>query len=669
MSACGFEIAGSLLCGIHDPRRLPPSPSRWAVLALPAVVAVAVVVLGLLRVSGSSVGLYGTDNGAGEGESGVLAGPPRPIRSDEWLVRTPWVLRQVERGFPDSAAGALGRHDTDLLYDLPTRGLEVVLRPQTAVYRVLGAEQAFAVEWWSLVGLQLLGVYALLVTLTGRPALSGLGASLLSFSPATQWWTTPATFTTVGWGCLATACALRALRSGTGRRRLVWAVAAGAALAAFLAALYPPWQIGVALVLVPAAGAVVVSGVRAAADRRAALRSVVVVSVVAAGMAAVMFGPFLVAHRDAIGDLTDTVYPGHREAAEGGGTRVAIAFGSAFDSFASDRSYRVANGTNQSENSSALPLLLPTGVAAAALAGRRRWAGSPLAAPLAGALAGGAVLTAWMLLAVPATVGKWLLLTRVPGFRLPLPMALAGVLAVTLLAAHGSRSGARVPWWGIAGGTALFAGAQWWAATGYTVDERSIDLAGAAVLAAIATAGVALTLGRRPLLGMAVLAGFTLWQASLINPLQQGVEPLTRSALRQEVDELARQAPPDAGWIAFSADQTVRGALTAAGVNNLAGVSPYPDRAAWRVLDPDGKAERYWNRYAHVAFDPGAPGHAPEFRLEGQDDLRVKVDPCAPALVRLGVRFVVTQGFQLDGCGQALARIPHRSTYLMVYRR
>ena len=647
---------------------MPPSPTRWAVLALPAVVVVAVVVLGLLRVSGSSIGLYGTDYGAGEDESGVLVGPPRPIRSDEWLVRTPWVFRQVERDFADSVPGALGRHDADLLYDLPTRGWEVVLRPQTAVYRVLGAEQAFAVEWWSLSALQLLGVYALLVTLTGRPALSALGASLLTFSPATQWWTTPATFTTVGWGCLATACALRAFRSGNGRRRTSWAVAAGAALASFLAALYPPWQIAVALVLVPLAAGVLLSGVRAAADRRAALRSLALTGVVTAAVAVAMFGPFVVGHGDAIADLSETVYPGHREASEGGGTSVAVAFGSAFDSLASDRPYRVANGTNQSENSSTLPFLLPAGAAAGALAARRRWTGSALAAPLAGCLAGGALLTAWMLLPLPAAMGKGLLLSRVPGFRLPLPVGLAGVLALTLVAAHLSREN-RVPWWGVAGGASLFGAASWWAATDYTVDEKSIDLGVAALLAAVATTGVALALSRRPAAGLAVLAGFTVWQASLINPLQQGVEPLTENALRHKVDELRRQSPADAGWIVFSADQTVRGTITAAGVNNLAGVSPYPDRVAWRVLDPEEEAERYWNRYAHIAFEPGPPGETPAFRLAGQDDLRVTLDPCSPALVRLGVRFVVTQGFELQGCGQALARIPHRETYLMVYRR
>lgn len=636
---------------------------------LPAVVAAAVVVLGLLRVSGSSVGLYGTDNGAAEKESGVLVGPPRPVRYDEWLVRTPWVFRQVVRGLPDSVPGALGRHDTDLLYDLPTQGLEVVLRPQTAVYRVLDGERAFAVEWWSLLALQLLGVYALLVTLTGRPGLSAVGASLLTLSPATQWWTTPATFTTVGWGCLATACALRGFRSGTGRRRIGWAAAAGAALAAFLAALYPPWQIGVALVLLPVGGAAMLAGMLDAGDRRAALRSLAATAAVSAAVAGAMFGPFVIAHRDAVGDLSDTVYPGHREAAEGGGTPVAVAFGSAFDSFVTDRPYRVANGTNQSENSSALPLLLPASGAVAALAARRRWTGSPVAAPLAGCLVGGAVLTAWMLLPVPAAVGRWLLLTRVPGFRLLLPVALAGILALTLLAAHASQPGRRVPWWGAVGGTALFAAALWWAASGYTVDGQPIDLAVAAVPVVVATVGVALAVSRRPLVGLAVLAALTLWQASLINPLQRGVEPLTGSALRQKVDELRRRASPEAGWIAFSADQTVRGTLTAAGVNNLAGVSPYPDRPAWRVLDPEGKAERDWNRYAHVSFDPGAPGAAPAFSLAAPDDLRVSVDPCAPALVRLGVRFVVTQGFELQGCGEPLARLPHRSTFLMVYRR
>ena len=618
--------------------------------------------------SGSSLGLYATSIGASEGDAGVLAGPARPIRTDEWEVRTPWVLRQVERGFPDEVAGGVGRHDTAVLYDLPTKGWEVVLRPPTLLYHLFGAEQAFALEWWSLFALQLLGVYALLVTLTGRAGLSALGAALMTFSPVSQWWTTPATYTTVGYGCLAAAFALRACRVPGTRARVGWSVAGGLALAAFLATLYPPWQIGTALVVVPVAGAALWAQVRPAADRRRVLRGLAVVAAVTASVGGGLFGAFLVDHEEAVSALSDTVYPGHREAAEGGGTPVAVAFGAAFDSFSSADPYLVVNGTNQSESSSALPLLVPAAVGALALLVRRRWGHSRVSAPLAACLVAGAVVTAWMLVPLPSAAGRPLLLTRVPGSRMVVPFGLAGILALTLLVAHLRERVARLAWWEVAAGAGLFAGALWWAALRYTVDYEPVDLRVAAGLAVVAVAGVALALTRRPVIGLAVLAAFGLWQASLVNPLQDGVGPLTTSALRMEIDNLRGQAPAGAGWIAFGDDHTVRGTLAASGVNNLSGVSPYPDEADWRELDPDRANRDLWNRYAHVYFVAGPEGSDPEFSLRSADVLEVTVDPCSPALDRLGVAFVVTAGAEPERCARPVARVRHGRTQLTVYR-
>ena len=644
-------------------RRLRPPA-----LLLPLGAALVVAVLAATGVHGSSVGIYATDAGVPEGEAGVLAGPPRPIRSDEWLVRTPWVLRQLERGLPDRAPGGVGTHDVAVLMDVPTRGWEVVLRPHTLGYHLLGAERAFALEWWLLHAVQLLGVYTLLLTLTGRVALSALGASLVTLSPVTQWWSVPFTFTIVGYGCLATALVVTGHRARTARGRVALSALAGLALAAFLAALYPPWQIGVALVLVPVGLAAVLPTLRAPAGRRRALASLAVVVGVAVGLGGALFGAFLVDHDEAVEAISSTVYPGRRTAHEGGGVPLPSALGSAFDSFAAGRPYLLANGTNQSENASALPLLLPAGAGALLLLAGRRLRGSPSAPVLVACVLGGSVLALWMLAPVPAAAGRLLLLTRVQPSRMLLPAGLAGVLALAVLAAHQQESGDRLARWQVAASAGVFGAALAWAARGYTVDHRHIDLVPAAALGLVAVAGVALALGRRPVAGLAVLALFGGWQSSLVNPVQRGLDPLTRSPLRAAVDSVLSEAPAGAGWVAFEADATVRGTLTAAGVDNLAGVSPYPDRPAWRVLDPALAHQEDWNRYAHVSFATGAPGSAPAFTLRAPDDLVVTLDPCSPALRRLGVRYAVTQGAGIGPCARPVARVRHGRSDVVVYR-
>lgn len=626
------------------------------------------VVLGLVGVSGSSLGLYATDNGIDEDDAGVVAGAPRPIRTDEWAVRTPWVLRQLERNLADRVAGGVGTHDTAILYDLPIGGWEVVLRPQTAGYRLLGAERGFATEWWMFLAIQLLGVYALLLTLTGNVAVSALAASLLTLSPVSQWWTTPATYTTVGYGCLATALALLAHRARTLRGRVAISVLAGLALAAFLAALYPPWQIGVGLVLVPVAVASVAPDVRRPATRRGAVGSLAVVLAVSVGVAGGLFAGFVVSHRDAVDAVSATVYPGRRTISEGGGVDLRRVLSAPFDSFAASRPYREVNGTNQSENSSALPLLLVAGVASAALARKRRLAGSRSSAALVGCLVGGGIVAGWMLLPVPAAAGRLLLLTRVDPGRMVLPVALAGVLALALLISHQADSGNRITRWEI-GATAAGTGAVLlWGASRYSLDGAAIDLRLAGAAIAVVLAGLITSLGRRPVVGLTVLALFGAWQASLVNPVQDGIAPLTASRLRAAVDAARRADAGDAGWIVFGRDLTVTGTITAAGVNNVSGVSPYPDEASWRLLDPSLASVTQWNRYAHVFFSAGGPGTTPTFALGAADDLVVTVDPCSPAVRDLGVSFAVAVGFELAPCARPLARLPWGESFVVVYR-
>lgn len=626
------------------------------------------VVLGLLGISGSSVGVYGTALGQSEDEAGILAGPARQIRSDEWLVRTPWVERQVERGLPSRIASGVGTHDASVFIDLPTGGWEVILRPHTFVYRVLGAEQAFAFEWWTFFGLQLLGVYALVLTLTGRVGLSALAGAIVTLSPATQWWTTPVTFTTVGYGCLATAAVLRAYRAPGLRRRLVLSVLAGLLFAAFLTTLYPPWQIGVGLVLAPIGIAAVVPDLRTGAGRRRFARSAAVVLPVTAVVAGGLFGAFVSAHRDAIDVITSTVYPGQRVAQKGGGTPVAIVMGAAFDSFSSAESFQMVNGTNQSENSSALPYLVPAALAAVVLSVRRRLAGSRSTAPLVGSLVGAGVVAAWMLAPVPGRLGQWLLLTRVPPTRLHLPLALGGAVALALLVSHQGDSGKRLNRFEILGVVAVTAAALVWGARHYTVEGSGIDQGRAAVLVVVVLAGLALVLGRRPLPGLAVLALFSFWQASLINPVQDGMGALRDSDLRGAVEAVEREGPADAGWIAYSVDASVKGTLTAAGVNSLSGVSPYPDWDAWRIIDPGLAHQDIWNRYGHVSFAVAAPGAPTTFNTQSPDSFEILLDPCSPVVGRLGVRYLVSQGVEVGSCVELVAKVPHGATDVYLYR-
>lgn len=651
-----------------DDPRLPTRAFRRAWL-FPLGVLVIVAALTLLRLSGSSLGLYATAFGASEDQAGILTGPARDIRSDEWVVRTPWVLRQLELDMTTRVRGGMGTHDVAVLADLPTRSWEIALRPHLGGYLLLDAERAFALEWWGLAAIQLLGVYTLLYALTRRPGVAALASTLLTLSPATQWWWVPGAFTTIGYGCLATALVLFAHRSASHWRKIGLSTTAGWVLAAFLTTLYPPWQVGTAIVVAAVGVAAIVPDVVRRSTRRRSLASLAVVGGVAFGVAAVLFGSFLLAHQDTIKTISGTEYPGGRVTSRGGQASLPVLWSSAFDYFAAKSPMTMPNGTNQSENSSGVPYVLPVGLACFAFGAAGRLRDHEGAGVLLACVGAGAVLLAWMLLPIPAELGRFALLTRAPSVRLYLPLALASVLALGLLVAFELDTGRRLGRATSAVIVGFFFGGLAWGAGAYRIGDQPIDLSLALVFIVVVCAGVALALSRRPLLGLAVLVAFTFWQATLVNPLQKGTSPLTSSPLRAAIDEIRSTSPEGTGWVSFSVSAHVTGTVTASGVNHVTGVSIYPDWGTWRVLDAEARHHEIWNRYAHVIFLPGTVGSDTTFRLISTDQVSVTIDPCSPALTRLRVGFFVTQDADLSACATLLKKVPLGSGYAAIYQR
>jgi hypothetical protein len=636
--------------------------------AAPMIVVVLVaVVFGALKISGSSTGLFDEFAADPSTPDGILKQVPRPVRSDEWLVRTPWVLRQAATGFDGTVRGGVGRHDVGVLADLPVWNPLALLRPHQLAYFALPIDVAFALEWWLLHVVQFAGMYLLLVVTIRRPWISAACAALITLSPASQWWTGSATFLAPGYAALAAALVVIATREERRWARIALAAAAGWAGAAFAVVLYPPWQIPSALIVVTFTVAVIARDLGGRPERTQLLRLLAVV-VGALTIAASCSAAFAVGHRDAIGAIGSTVYPGDRAAERGGSVPPEQLLGGSLDSFAASKRSTDVNGRNQSENAVGVLLVIPVALATlAALAAmhlRRRdhW-------PLIGMLGVGTVFGAWMLLDLPSWIGAPLLLDRVPPARLLLPITVVGALSLGLFIASPSAGERRLrPAASIVIGTA-FAGMQYWVVGSYVVGGESISGRSAGLLIALFSVGSALAISHLPAVGLSMLVALTAWQAVLINPLQIAVPELRDGRVRAVVDRVDESSPDGTAWLSFAPDPLLRAVLTASGVDTLAAVSPYPDRDAWTVLDDDGQHEEVWNRYAYVYFTPLDPGFEPTFTLDQTDRIFVGVDPCDVRLDGLFVGIVVSD-VELDRtCLSPVASVEAGASTFVFYAR
>ncbi|MET0864202.1 MAG: hypothetical protein ABWZ98_07690, partial [Nakamurella sp.] len=201
---------------------------NWLVLCwFPLLLLLLLLAFVAFGISGSSTG-----NWWGYFESGtdpsLLRGTPRPIRSDEWLVQSSWVVSQIQQGFPVFNGTFPGGMDATVQNDLPVWEWSSLFRPHVVGFLLLPLDQGMAIRWW-LPGLSLIAAaYVLLVTLLPRrPITSAALATVFFLSPLIQWWFLPTTIWPPTWAFLAMAAVIWALRDPRSWVRILFAAGTG----------------------------------------------------------------------------------------------------------------------------------------------------------------------------------------------------------------------------------------------------------------------------------------------------------------------------------------------------------------------------------------------------------------------------------------------------------
>lgn len=617
-------------------------PPRRAMWVFPILIGILVVTFSALGVSGSSTSLLGSEGG----RDGVVAGSPRAVRSDEWLVRTPMVVGQVGRGFSRFAEIGVGQHDMAVLSDLPVKSWTALFHPQNSLFFVMPVENAFAFEWWSTGALVLLGAYALFLVLLRDWRWSVIGALVLWGSPFFHWWHYPAMAAIASWALLATASFLSSLNPKLRGWHRWWRVGVTAYFGAcFALILYPPAQIPVIFVAL----AVIVGWVIPKLRSRTIHWRALALHLVAAGVAlGAVILVFVVTHSQALTAISQSVYPGERRLPGGGGSA-----GLLFDAWygwsfiSNDAGMRPAI-LNESEASSFLflGLFAISGLFLIWRFGIRQnieHRGVTL-----GLLAVVFMLLVHIFIGWGPLITKVTLLDRVSPGRAILGLGIASTILLIFIGKIVADAEIPPRWSRLAtastvavgGAGILWLGSQW-RREGLPIDRSTI-----AIVLFVFLVPSAL-LFWKPFLALIALAVIGIAFSVPANPLTHGLGPLVSSDLVREVKTL-NEANPGGGWL--GSDSYVSSVLTAAGTDSLSAVNLYPNVDAWRILDPASDSEFVWNRYAHVfwVFDDSMKD--PIFTLLQHDVFQVRIAPCDQRLVALGVTNFVSTAALNSSC-------------------
>jgi hypothetical protein len=610
------------------------STDRRAIWILPAAVFFLVALLSTLGISGTSTPLLSNSTQ----QQGVIIGTPRAVRSDEWLLRTPLLVGQIERGFPRFAEVGVGEHDMSVLSDLPVFDWPELFHPQQIGYFLLPVTNGHAFEWWTTSALLILGAYALLLVLLRDWRWAAVGALVLWASPFFHWWYYPEMPGTASWAMLAVAALLSSFSKKQSGWHRWWRVAAAAYCGVcFAFILYPPGQIPVIFVSAALSLGWISSRLR---SNEVQWRRVLVNSAVAIGFVAALVVLFAISRRSALQAISGSVYPGDRRVS-GGGASAALMFDSWFgwNFISNDVGMRSAH-INESEASSFFffgIFMLPS---LALIWGSLNGALDRLRGAMVGLIAAIGVLLVHMYIGWGGVISRITLLDRVSVGRALLGLGLASALLFVVAArlidssdfSKRQRTAATVIL-----ATIGTAGILWFGFsrrfTGLPISRLSI------VVAVVLFLLPALLLFWRPFLSLIAVAIIGAVLSLPVNPLVRGLYPVDSSTLIRDVQKLDT-SQPNHGWL--TNDRALASLLAAAGVNSVSSVNLYPNTDAWRVLDPMGKSEFVWNRFAHVqwVFEDGLAD--PTFFLLQSDFVELHIDPCDQRLRKLDVSFVAS---------------------------
>lgn len=602
-------------------------PRLAVLLAFPVVVVIVAAVAVFLGVSGTSSGIFWGSFGTGS-DPDLLAGMPRGVRSDEWLVQSSWILSQVAQGFPQVNQTLPGGMDATIQNDLPVLDWSTLFRPHVWGFFVASVDQGMAWRWWLPAVAVLVSCYAFVVTLLPRrPVTAALLAFAVVFSPVLQWWFLPITLWPVAWAFTALTAVVWSLR--THRR---WVRVAVSAAAAYLTvtmtmSIYVPFMIPSAYVVAFVGVGFIVATIRGGTSFREVagrLAPLLVAVVVAAGV----LGVWIVTRLGTLESVLSTVYPGQRLEPTGttGFPQFVQAWSAPFQQAVQTVSPGVL-GSNASESAAPLMVSLPALVVVAWLVLHDRRRAASVDPVLVALFAVQAFFVLFLFVPGWDSLAHALFIDRTTASRLRIGFDLLNVVSVAYLGHRLDREGIRLPWAValLAGAvslgpiavawatfhfesTELLTGSRWWMVVCLLV-----------VLVPVALARRRLTTAAAMLAVAAVIVG------AGVNPLYRGVFELTDTEAGRDVVALEKAAP-DSTWVGVGGYVTTA-MLLESGVRAYNGVQTYPPEEMWDEIDPGSSDADAWNRLANVFWAPGSG--EPEVTNPVRDQIQVTFDGCS----------------------------------------
>ena len=569
---------------------------------------------------------------------GLVAGTPRQIRMDDYAVGAPWIISNGLNGYPTENE-SLGGLKSALL-NAPAKHPISIFKPGFWGFFMFDLERGYA--WMYTLGpfvlLSCAFLFFLLVT-KNQYFLSLTGALTLLFSSGTASWTFIPAFMT-GLACLAFVTTIYVLKAQQTKTIIVSGFFLIYAIAAYLLTLYPPYQVPLSyLFFLMLIGYIINERHTIFPIKRIPIKVLSLLGTTI--IAGVIFYVFRSDIQETITAVTNTVYPGKRS--ETGGTGfIANWYSEYYRWFFSDTKLPKSwlNFCEMAHYLNFVPLIIPLSIALFFQNKRIDWM-------IAGASVFVILMLIWIEVGFPKSIATSTLMSMSPTRRTQIPMGIGSIILLFSYLGHlKSKVSLSTPL------TVTFI----LAAIGFVVytayvninDSDGLIVAYQTFIPVLFFTGMNILLIfsiNIPYRTLVFCFGILIYLIPnfRLNPISQGLSPITENIFYKSVRQLVEQ-DPDARWI-VNGNQFVTYMVTATGAKQITGVKFIPDRKhIFSVLDPKMKRDSAYNRYAHVVFNSYITGTGQDTVIlanQYEDGYVIAMDPCSPKLKQLNVKYMV----------------------------
>ncbi|MHB9782239.1 DUF7657 domain-containing protein [Streptococcus sp. 10F2] len=519
---------------------------------------------------------------------GTIAGVPRMIRSDEWLVQTPLYLAQANSGNQlINPNYAVSGQNMIVAYNSPVWHISVLGKPFNWGFLFLGASKGLSWYWCFKLLAMLLLAYEFSMILTRKnKLLSSIGALWITFTPAIQWWFMQHLGDVVFYSLLMMVSIYHYFNQDKKWVKILMAVFLSSAMIGFVLVTYPAFQIPFAY-LVGAFFLIEFIGV-IKAKKIQIFDSILMVITLIVSLS--IIGVSLWDSKEALSLTLNTVYPGSRISVGGEGEIAQLV------EFLQNvlLPFRIPKHDNQVELSTSFQFVPFFILTIPFIVKKYKIVENSFGLFL---VCFTSLLVLYTFVEIPEVISKITLFSFVTSSRAWQAASVMGVFASLWFIGLVWRETSNRVLYLIVGMLPAFLLYSYLIINEY-LDIHYISRTTSLIIFIVFSLSYILFVFRKkffvlPLFVLILLSGMT------VNPVVSGLDVIEDKAISLEISKIKNK---DSNAIWMTENGYYYQLPQMLGAKSIDGVRFYPDIELMSILDPDSKMEKQWNRYSHMRY-------------------------------------------------------------------